>query len=69
MALPKSFREVVALLGEVFDEYQMMTGLRAVLVGGAAVSLYTQGRYVSGDFDVVAGVDDAFDLAMRTMGL
>ena len=46
----------------------MMTGLRAVLVGGAAVSLYTQGRYVSGEFDVVAGVDDAFDLAMRSNG-
>ncbi len=68
MALPKSFREVVALLGEVFDEYQKITGLRAVLVGGAAVSLYTQGRYVSGDFDVVAGVDDAFDLAMKNNG-
>jgi hypothetical protein len=62
MALPKSFREVVALLGEVFDEHQMMTGLRAVFVGGAAVTPYTPGLYVSGDFDVVAWVDDAFDL-------
>jgi hypothetical protein len=68
VALPKSFREVVKLLGEVFDEYQMTTGLCAVLVGGAAVSLYTQGRYISGDFDVVAGVDDAFDLAMKSHG-
>jgi hypothetical protein len=68
MPLPKSFHEVVALLGEVFDEYQKVTGLRAVLVGGAAVSLYTQGRYVSGDFDVVAGVHDAFDLAMKNNG-
>jgi hypothetical protein len=68
MALPRPFREVVALLAAVFDEYQAATGVPAVLVGGAAVSLYTQGRYVSGDFDVVAGFDDAFDLAMKNHG-
>jgi hypothetical protein len=68
MALSKSFLDVVALLGVVFDEYQGSTGLRAVPVGGAAVTLYTQGRYVSGDFDIVAGVGDAFDLAMKNHG-
>jgi hypothetical protein len=68
MALSKPFLEVIALLGVVFDEYQRSTGLFAVLVGGAAVTLYTQGRYVSGDFDIVAGVGDAFDLAMKNYG-
>jgi hypothetical protein len=68
MALPREFRKVIGLLGQVFEDYQVTTGSRAVLVGGAAVSLYTQGRYISGDFDVVAGVDDAFGLAMQNHG-
>jgi hypothetical protein len=36
MAFSRSFLEVVALLGVAFDEYQASTGLRTVLVGGAA---------------------------------
>lgn len=68
MALPADFVAVLSLLGQVFEEYQKLSGSRAILVGGAAVSLFTKGAYISGDLDVLAGVNDAFDLALATYG-
>ena len=68
MALPADFVVVLSLLGQVFEEYQELSGSRAILVGGAAVSLFTKGAYVSGDLDVLAGVNDAFDRALTTYG-
>jgi hypothetical protein len=67
MALPADFVVILGLLGQVFEEYQKLSGSRAILVGGAAVSLFTKGAYLSGDLDVLASVNDAFDLALTAM--
>jgi hypothetical protein len=68
MPLPADFVVILSLLGQVFEEYQSLSGSRAILVGGAAVSLFTKGAYISGDLDVLAGISDAFDLALTTHG-
>ena len=68
MALPPKFADVLTLLGRAFEEYQRISGARAVLVGDAAVCLFTDGGYVSGDFDVVAASNDVLDLALANQG-
>ena len=45
-----------------------MTGSDAVLVGGAAVAILTDGTFMSGDFDIVAGADKSFHHAMVEHG-
>lgn len=39
-----------------------------VLVGGAAVELYSGSAITTGDFDVVTGRQDAFEAALREDG-
>ena len=39
-----------------------------MLVGGAATALYTDGEFLSWDFDIVAGMDEEFTLAMLPHG-
>lgn len=68
MALPQSFTEVLTLLGRVFEEYRKTSGARAILVGGAAVSIFTRGAYLSGDMDVLCAADDAFIAALEKYG-
>ena len=68
MSLPPEYIAALAELGEAFAAYESNTGRRAVLVGGAAAAIHTQGEFMSADFDVVAGLDDAFAAAMSTTG-
>jgi hypothetical protein len=68
MALPPRFSEALTLLGQVFKEYQTLSGARAILVGGAAVCFFTAGAYLSGDLDVLVVADDVFDFAMKHHG-
>lgn len=56
-SLPPAFWTVLELLAKASDRYQKATGCHAVIVGGAAVSFYTQGQILSGDFDIVADID------------
>jgi hypothetical protein len=50
------FVEALRLLGSAMEEVTAANQQCPVLVGGAALQLWTTGRYVSGDFDLV-GVD------------
>jgi hypothetical protein len=50
------FVEALRLIGSAMEEVRAAGGQCPVLVGGAALQLWTTGRYVSGDFDLV-GVD------------
>ena len=64
--LPQDFWDALNLLGRAGDRYRDATGGRVVIVGGAAVSFYTQGLILSGDFDLVA--DLGFEAAMLAEG-
>lgn len=68
MALPDDYTEALDKLGEAFAAYSAATGAEAVLVGGAAVAILTDGAFVSADFDVLAGNDIAFTEAMERAG-
>lgn len=68
MPLPDDYIAALERLALVFNDYHRRTGSRAVLVGGAAAAIYTAGRFPSGDFDVVAAWDDAFEIAMLDHG-
>jgi hypothetical protein len=52
------FVEALRLIGSAMAELRAANLQCPVLVGGAALQLWTTGRYVSGDFDLV-GVDPA----------
>lgn len=56
-SLPPDYYTILILLAKASFRYERATGCHAVIVGGAAVSFYTQGQILSGDFDVVADVD------------
>ena len=64
MPLPDDYIAALERLGRVFETYAAKTGSAAVLVGGAAAAIYTDGLFPSGDFDIVAAQDEAFDAAM-----
>lgn len=68
MALPEDYIEVLGKLAKAFSKYEAETGFPPVLVGGAAAAIQTAGHFMSGDFDVVAGNDEAFRGAMRSAG-
>ena len=68
MALPQDFTTVLTHLGRAFEDYQNQSHGYAVLVGGAAVCLFTNGSFLSGDFDIVVSSDDAFDIALTQQG-
>ena len=68
MALDPEFLDAIVRLGRVFDRHRRETGHRPVLVGGAAVSILTDGLILSGDFDFVVPLDGPFDTAMREAG-
>jgi hypothetical protein len=56
-ALPDAYLAALVLLGRASERYRRTTNRRVVIVGGAAVSFYTQGAILSGDFDIVADMD------------
>ena len=68
MPIPKDFEEALCKLAEACGIYKELTGALAVLVGGAATAIYTAGRFMSGDFDIVAADDESFDNAMSHTG-
>ena len=68
MPLPPSYLAVLDRLASACSMYHGRTGSSAVLVGGAATALYTDGEFLSWDFDIVAAVDSEFELAMVLHG-
>ncbi len=68
MALPGDYLDLLDTLGRAFAAYEAATRTSPVLVGGAATALSTAGSFMSADFDVVAGDDDAFRRAMLDAG-
>jgi hypothetical protein len=68
MSLPPEYLSALALLADAFSAHEAATGNVAVLVGGAAAAIHTDGAFMSADFDVVAGNDIAFDDAMVATG-
>jgi hypothetical protein len=68
MPLPDDYIAALETLSLVFTSYRNATGSDAVLVGGAATAIYTAGLFPSGDFDIVAARDEAFDQVMLSHG-
>ncbi|CDO34170.1 hypothetical protein [Novosphingobium sp. KN65.2] len=68
MTLPREYLAALAPLADAFSAYELTTGNHAVLVGGAAAAIHTDGAFMSADFDVVAGNDGAFSEAMHAAG-
>lgn len=56
-SLPPQYWTPLGLLARASQRYFDDTGRRVVIVGGAAVSFYTQGTILSGDFDLIADMD------------
>lgn len=68
MTLPDDFWDALDLLGEACKLYHQRTGSTAVLVGGAAAAVLTDGEFMSADFDVVAVRDREFEAILLTLG-
>ena len=68
MSLPPEYLAALVPLSRAFAAYEAETGRTAVLVGGAAAAIHTDGAFMSAAFDVVAGNDIAFDDAMTAAG-
>lgn len=68
MGLPDDFLLVLQRLAEAFEALRQATGEAAVLVGGAAVELYTGGAYSTGDFDVHVSDAEAFRACLLAAG-
>lgn len=68
MSLPPEYLAALVPLARAFTAYEAETGRTAVLVGGAAAAIHTDGAFMSADFDVVAGNDIAFNDAMTAAG-
>ncbi|MGN7159989.1 hypothetical protein [Sphingomonas sp. SAFR-052] len=56
------------LFGRVSAEMQRRDCTRPVLVGGAAVEIYSGGIIATGDFDIVVGRDDVLEDVFVAMG-
>ncbi len=68
MPLAPEYTAILEVLAEACRLYKQKTGRNAVLVGGAATAIYTDGAFPSGDFDFVASDDAAFREAMQETG-
>ncbi len=68
MPFPDGYLDALECLARACETYQSLTGGYPILVGGAAVALYSAGEFQSGDFDLVASDDGAFDGAMLACG-
>ncbi|MGA9868445.1 MAG: hypothetical protein WBQ75_18620 [Acetobacteraceae bacterium] len=68
MPLAPEYTAILEVLAEACSLYRQKTGHDAVLVGGAATAIYTDGAFPSGDFDFVTADDAAFRKALRETG-
>ena len=68
MPLPDDFLLVLQRLADAFEALRRTTGETAILVGGAAVELYTGGAYSTGDFDVHVTDAEAFRSRLEEVG-
>lgn len=68
MSLPPEYLAALDPLAVAFSAYESATANSAILVGGAAAAIHTDGAFMSADFDVVAGNDAAFESAMAAAG-
>lgn len=68
MPLAPEYTAILEVLAEACRLYKQKTGHDAVLVGGAATAIYTDGAFPSGDFDFVATDDAAFRKSMQEAG-
>lgn len=66
--LPDDYFAALTMLARAFVTYEEKTGVAAILVGGSATAISTDGAFMSEDFDVVAGDDAAFSEAMAAYG-
>jgi hypothetical protein len=66
--LSSDFLEVLQRLADASERLSRQTGACAVLVGGAAVELYTGGAYRTGDFDVYVSDVSEFQGALKAAG-
>jgi hypothetical protein len=65
-SLPPDYWQALSLLAKASHQYRHATGHRVGIVGGAAVSFYTQGQILSGDFDIVG--DTGFEPFLLSEG-
>lgn len=68
MAFRPEYADALALLGQAFQALRRQGLSVPVLVGGGAVEYYSAGAIMSGDFDVVAANEDAFEGALQALG-
>ncbi|MFN3470931.1 MAG: hypothetical protein ACK4Z7_14620, partial [Novosphingobium sp.] len=68
MAFPTDYVSLLERLAKAFTRYKAETGIAPMLVGGAATAILTAGAFMSGDFDIVAGNDEALARAMEAAG-
>ncbi len=62
------FEAALALFAAISDDMVAQGAQRPILVGGAAVELYTGSAMVTGDFDIVTGRHDLIDTLFRKHG-
>jgi hypothetical protein len=65
---PQKFLAALGLIAEAAEAFARAGQGRPVLVGGAAVELWTTGRYLSGDFDLVAADPAPIESALIERG-
>lgn len=68
MSYRDDFVSVLKVLSLAFDLVESEGHSRPIIVGGAAVELYTQGAIVSGDIDVVTPWQEALETALERVG-
>jgi len=68
MPLRPQFIEALALLARAIERLEARGYPAPVLVGGAAVELYTGGAIASGDFDFVSGWQREFFAELQVLG-
>lgn len=56
--------KIASVIAEAFSEI----GIEPILVGGAAVAFYTDGRYVTADIDLIAPSGKDVDTVMKGLG-
>jgi hypothetical protein len=68
MPFRKEFEEAIGLVAHAATIAAKQGASRPVLVGGAAVELYTGGAVTSGDFDLVTSDDEKLLSALEAVG-
>jgi hypothetical protein len=68
MAYRPEFEAALALFAKASDRVREAGYARPILVGGAAVEIYTQGHFATSDLDVVTPVQDVFERALFDLG-